>query len=527
MRPGKRFALSVLAAVALTLIAAAPSAAQGPPRDPQRPHTGNMELVGQSLRAGAVLGPPPAGPGTVPWDTRNTDLAFWKKTVIQGRYDGFRIIDVSDPRRPRERAYFSCVSPQGDVGVYKNLVFRSVDSPQRTDACSSVSQNGSPTGADCAPAPSPCTGFEGIQIFDIGNVNNIRHIASLPLDCGSHTHSVVPDERRDRVLIYNSVSGTGRQANPGKYGNQCPGEPFGREDIVEVPLDNPEEAEVIGSFDLGENPNGEPMDGCHDMGVILGRVDRAACAGHPMGLALYDISDLDDPEFLYSVEVENEGLGNTVHGWHSAAFTWDGRQVIGGWEPGGGTNPRCQVTGAPLTDDPEEAPYQTDVMKTLFMFGTSSRDLVGTHTLPRPQSQWENCTIHNYNIVPDTKRRLLVHGSYQSGTALMDFTDGVDTYEIAWMDPLPLDPPVNGVGGGRTTYRGGDWASYWYNGYIYESDARRGLYIWEVEARELRGKQVKLDFLNPQTQHVSIGSNGRVYDDRDRDNDRKHGRDRD
>ena len=133
--------------------------------------------------------------------------------------------------------------------------------------------------------------------------------------------------------------------------------------------------------------------------------------------------------------------------------------------------------------------------------------------------------MHNYNIVPDTKRRLLVHGSYQAGTALMDFTDGFDTYEIAWMDPLPLDPPVNGVGGGRTNFRGGDWASYWYNGYIYESDARRGLYIWEVDARELRGKQVKLDYLNPQTQHVSIGSNGKVFADSARKRGRGRGRD--
>src|SRR5918999_6171396 len=223
MRSGKPLALSVGAAVALSFVAAAPSGAAGqePPRDPQRPHTGNMELVGQSLRAGAVTGPPPAGPGTVPWDTRNTDLAFWRKTVIQGRYDGFRIIDVSNPRRPREQAHFPCVSPQGDVGVYKNLVFRSVDSPQRTDTCTSVSQSGSPTGADCAQAPSPCPGFEGIQIFDIRNVSNIRHVASVPLDCGSHTHTVVPDAGNDRVLIYNSVSGNTLQPNPGKYGNRC------------------------------------------------------------------------------------------------------------------------------------------------------------------------------------------------------------------------------------------------------------------------------------------------------------------
>jgi hypothetical protein len=514
MRFRMRLALSVVV-VALTFVATAPSGAAGqqPPRDPQRPHTGNMELVGQSLRAGAVTGPPPAGPGTVPWDTRNTDLAFWRKTVIQGRYDGFRIIDVSDPRRPRERAMFPCVSPQGDVGVYKDLVFRSVDSPQRTDRCSTTSQSGSPTGADCAPAPSPCTGFEGIQIFDVSRINRIEHVASVPLDCGSHTHTVVPDERRDRVLIYNSVSGTGAQANPGKYGNRCPGEPFGREDIVEVPLDDPDDASVIGSFDLGELADGTMMQGCHDMGVILGRVDRAACAGHPMGIAVFDISDLDDPEFLYAAQAP------TVHGWHSAAFTWDGRQLIGGWEPGGGTQPRCQVTGAPLNDP--EMPFQTDEMKTLFIYDARTGQMVGRHVLPRPQSQYENCTMHNYNIVSDLQRSLLVHGSYQAGTALMDFTDPQDTYEIAWMDPLPLDPPVPGQHeGGRTNFRGGDWASYWYNGHIYESDARRGLYIWRVEARELRGRQVKLDYLNPQTQHLSINRRGEVFDDSDRGRDR-------
>lgn len=99
---------------------------------------------------------------------------------------------------------------------------------------------------------------------------------------------------------------------------------------------------MIGSFDLGELADGTMVQACHDMGVILGRVDRAACAGSPRGIAVFDIRDLDDPEFLYAAEAP------TVTGWHSAAFTWDGRQLVGGWEPGGGTQPRCQVTGAPL-----------------------------------------------------------------------------------------------------------------------------------------------------------------------------------
>lgn len=279
MRPGKRLALLPALALALTILVAVPyGAASPPPEDTaDRPHSDNLRLIGASLRAGAVTGPPPTGPGTVPWDTRNTDMAFWGKTAVQGRYDGFRIVDFTNKKKPVEIARFECVSPQGDVGVYGDLVFRSVDSPQRTDQCTTESQSGSPT--DCSPAPSPCTGFEGIQVFDISDLSDIELIASVPLDCGSHTHTVVPDEKNDRVLIYNSVSGTGTQANPGKYGNQCPGEPFNREDIVEVPLDDPESASVIGSFALGQLDDGTMMDGCHDVGVILGKVDRAACAG--------------------------------------------------------------------------------------------------------------------------------------------------------------------------------------------------------------------------------------------------------
>jgi hypothetical protein len=459
-----------------------------------------MHLIGSSLRAGAVTGPPPAGPGTVPWDTRNTDLAFWGKTAIQGRYDGFRVIDIRAPGKPKERAFFTCVSPQGDVGVYENLVFRSVDSPQRTDQCAAQSQSGNPTGADCAPASSPCTGFEGIQIFDISNLKKIKLVTSVALDCGSHTHTVVPDPENDRVLIYNSVSGNTLQPNPGKYGNRCPGPPFNREDIVEVPLSDPASANVIGSFSLGEL-DGHHIEICHDMGVILGSVNRAACAGHP-GVAVFDISDPENPVFLYATTAP------TVDRWHSAAWSWDGSILATGWEPGGGTQPRCQATGTPLGG----GAVQTDEMKTIFFHDGATGEIIGRHVLPRPQSQYENCTIHNYNIVPHPKRNLLVHGSYQSGTALVDFTDPANVYEVAWMDPDPLDPPSDTSPGGRTNFRGGDWSSYWYNGAIYESDTRRGLYVWKVSAPEVRGHKVKLDYLNPQTNHLSITAGSRGDD---------------
>ena len=498
MRSGKRFVLPVLALALAFVAVAVPTGGAVPPDDTaDRPHSQNMHLIGSSLRAGAVTGPPPVGPGTVPWDTRNTDLAFWGETAIQGRYDGFRVIDVKAPGNPRELAFFPCVSPQGDVGVYGNLVFRSVDSPQLTDGCTAVSQNVTAQTplTDCAPATFPCTGFEGIQIFDIANLNDIELIASVPLDCGSHTHTVVPDPENDRVLIYNSVSGNTLQPNPGKYGNRCPGPPFNREDIVEVPLDDPASAHLLGSFDLGEH-EGEPVQICHDFGVILGNVNRGACAGH--GIAVFDLTDPANPMHLYTTTAP------TVERFHSAAFTWDGKIIVSGWEPGGGTRPACQATGAPLDPPIEGSSVQTEEMKTAWFHDAETGEIIGKYVLPRPQSQYENCTIHNYNLVPHPTRNLLVHGSYQSGTALVDFTDPTNAYEVAWMDPDPLDPPSPTSPGGRTNFRGGDWSSYWYNGAIYESDTRRGLYVWKVSAPELAGPELKLEYLNPQTNHTSM-----------------------
>ena len=64
----------------------------------------------------------------------------------------------------------------------------------------------------------------------------------------------------------------------------------------------------------------------------------------------------------------------------------------------------------------------------------------------------------------------MVSGNYQSGIAVIDFSDPTNAKEIAFADPPPLvdpDPPV-GIEGG------GDWSSYWYDGRIYESDMTRG-----------------------------------------------------
>ena len=141
-------------------------------------------------------------------------------------------------------------------------------------------------------------------------------------------------------------------------------------------------------------------------------------------------------------------------------------------------------------------PVQTDDMKSFFFFDVASGTLRGQWTLPRDQTQFENCTLHNYNVVPSKRRDILVHGSYQSGIGVVDFSDLDDIKEIAYADPEPLDPAAFTIGG--------DWSSHYYNGLIYQSDITRGLLAWEIRGNELGGT-MRLDRLNPQTQEFTTG----------------------
>src|SRR3712207_9373449 len=63
--------------------------------------------------------------------TEGSDLAFWGDQLIAGNYQGMRVIDIANPRQPRELGQLDCPGSQADVTVWKELVFLSVDSPDR------------------------------------------------------------------------------------------------------------------------------------------------------------------------------------------------------------------------------------------------------------------------------------------------------------------------------------------------------------------------------------------------------------
>ena len=424
-----------------------------------RPHTPNIHALGHSPHPASFFG------ATSAERNINSDIAFWGDLIINGNYDGFRLIKNS-AGNPKEISWTHCNGDQGDIVVWEDVLVRSWNSP-------------APEGRFCDGEPVP-VGFEGLHIFDISNLEDPELIGSVELSarpeadafgCGSHTQTAVPDLENNRLLIYNQTSG-----------GPCP-----FVGIIEVPLDDPGSASFVRNEPLVDAGAG------HDSGAILGDVNLLVTAAHDHA-NIFDIGDnqwpggsLEDPEFLYTITEPGVGVGGN---WHSAALTWDGEVIILGWEPGGGAAAECEAT------DP-------DVKKSMFFYDSETGTKLGQWTLPRPQSAEENCTIHNYNIVPlRSGRYVAVSGNYQAGTWVTDFTDPANPQTVAWSDPPPLGQ-VTTPTGAVVNELGGAWSSYWYNNFIYESEITKGLHVFRLSDSVTAGA-IRLDHLNPQTQEFSL-----------------------
>jgi hypothetical protein len=437
-----------------------------------RESTRNMRALGHSAHPAQFFGVDAAKREI------SSDIAFWGRYAIHGNYDGFRIVDISEPGDPQLVSHPRCNGDQGDIYVHENIVVRSWNSP-------------APAGRFCMGEPVP-VGFEGVHIFDISDpaepelAGEVEFSAAGAADrdtadgCGSHTVTGVADLANDRLIVYsNNSSGGGRPV--------CDAI-----DVIEVPLDAPGDASHIGYVPLTGGSLGS-NNGCHDAGVILGDVNLLACAsGHAanvFSIGAPNGGTLEEPKFLYAVE-EKDDQGNQVGiggRWHSAAFTWDGEVLILGWEPGGGAEPRCRTEDA-------------DIYKSKFFYDAATGEKLGQWVLPRPQDgEGENCTVHNYNIVPlRSGRYVAAGGHYQAGTWVVDFTDPANPVTVAYSDPDPITPPN----------LGGAWSSYWYNGFVYESEIQSGLNVFRVNDPVMAGARA-LPHLNPQTQDPALlGSSG-------------------
>ena len=89
-----------------------------------------------------------------------------------------------------------CPGGQGDVSVYKNLMFMSVEMPNgRLDCGTQGFAPNPPTAAGQRPGLPAANKdrFRGVRIFDISDIRNPKQVGAVQTCRGSHTHTLVND----------------------------------------------------------------------------------------------------------------------------------------------------------------------------------------------------------------------------------------------------------------------------------------------------------------------------------------------
>ena len=489
-----------------------------PPVDPDAPRNPNA--------------PRPTGP-RANYGGTNSDLAFNARYLFNGNYSGVNIYDISDPTHMALVTSMVCPGGQGDVSVYKNLLFMSVEAANGRMDCGTQGfptatpepKPPTPTGdatADAAamrafrmrqPDPSPDR-VKGVRIFDISDIHNPKQVADVQTCRGSHTHTLVLDPNdKDNVYIY--VSGSAGVRPSAELGG-CSGADPDKDPntalftivIIKVPVAHPELAKVIDSPRIFSDPETGNMNGlwkggnhgdgtqttsstrgCHDITAYtwLG-LAGGACSGNGI---LLDIKDPAHPKRLDAVTDPNYAF------WHSANFSNDGKTVLFTDEWGGGGQPRCRVS------DPmawgADAIFSITPDKKL--------KLDAYYKMPAPQTDKENCVAHNGSMIPVPGRDIEVQSWYQGGVSVMDYTDPSHPFEIGYFDRGPVDDSRPAMGG--------QWSTYYYNGYIYGSEIARGTDVLKLVPTKYltqneidAASQIYLPELNVQDQpHIDYPAN--------------------
>lgn len=411
--------------------------------------------------------PKDALPGT------NSDLAFQGKYAFAGNYDGFRIFDISNPKKPRTVSQVLCPGSQNDISVSGNLLFLSTDSSRSDDSCTSTSQ----------PATEKSS-WEGMKVFDISDKSNPKYVSAVETACGSHTHTLVPQKRNVYVYVSSySPSATFPDCQP----------PHDGISVIKVPRKAPQKAAVVDfpvlfpgeGPDGGGNPGGptnpgvSKTTGCHDITVLPSKdLAAGACMGDGI---LFSIENPEKPRVIDQVQ-DNKNFAF----WHSATFNQKANKIVFTDELGGGGAATCDEATGPErgANGIYDVIGKGDKRKLVFK---------SYYKIPRHQAATENCVAHNGSLIPVKGKDLMVQAWYQGGVSVWDFTNSSKPKEIGYFERGPLSAD--------TLQTGGSWSAYYYNGYVYSNDMAKGFDVLKIDDKRTDpAERVRVHELNVQTQ---------------------------
>jgi predicted nucleic acid-binding Zn-ribbon protein len=487
----------------------------------------------------------------------NSDLAFQGNHLFLGNFYGVSIYDIADPAKAKLLTSLICPGGQGDVSVYKNLLFMSVEMPNGRLDCGSQGFPPEPPPADedkdqgkdkakdsdkdkaakdsdqdkdkdqaqsqgkdqdkekeQAKAQerkrrlpvAQKDRFRGVRIFDISDIQNPKQVAAVQTCRGSHTHTLVTDPNdKDNVYIY--VSGTSFVRQPeelegcsGEKPDKDPNTALFRIDVIKVPVAAPQEAKVVSSPRVFIDPRTGAINGLNNGGTH-GRkgAEKPADTDQCHDITVYSAIGLAAGACSGNGIVLD--IKDPVHPKRLDAVNDPNYSY---WHSASFSNDGSKVVftdewGGGLgarcrPNDPNK--WGADA---IFRLKDEKLSFANYYKLPAAQGDTENCVAHNGSLIPIPGRDVEVQAWYQGGISVMDFTDPANPFEIAYFDRGPIDP--------KMLVLGGEWSAYWYNGYIYGSEIARGLDVFQLTPSKFltqneidAAKTVMVDTLNVQNQ---------------------------
>ena len=490
----------------------------------------------------------------------NSDLAFQGNHLFQGNFYGVSIFDITHPAKAQLLTSLVCPGGQGDVSVYKNLLFMSVEMPNGRLDCGAQGFPPEPTPADedkdkdqakddtkdkaSTPDKDQSTAdasskdkdgkdaadkdkdndkdkqperkrhipvaqkdrFRGVRIFDISDIKNPKQVAAVQTCRGSHTHTLVVDPN-DKNNVYIYVSGTSfvRQSEElegcsGEKPDKDPNTALFRIDVIKVPVAAPQEAKIVSSPRVFIDPRTGAINGLNNGGTHGKKgPEKPADTDQCHDITVYSAIGLAAGACSGNgilLDIKDPVHPKRVDAVNDPNYSY--------WHSASFSNDGSKVV---FTDEwggglgarcrPNDPnKWGADA---IFRLHDDKLTFANYYKLPAAQGDSENCVAHNGSLIPVPGRDIEVQAWYQGGISIMDFTDPANPFEIAYFDRGPIDP--------KQLVLGGDWSAYWYNGYVYASEIARGLDVFQLQPTKFltqneidAAKTVRVSELNVQNQ---------------------------
>jgi hypothetical protein len=508
-----------------------------------------------------------------------SDLAFWGDHAFVGYYTGgagfpagtgsrggVQIFDISRPEAPRLIRDFKCDGAQNDPILWDSddngiadIMLLAVDTAMASPHC----------GAARVPGSTP-NGWEGVRVFTMSDnprrpFRSIEQVDTVYTDCGAHTITLWPefadDRRNARLLVYVSSYPLGagptcgdtehqNMANPYDEDPGSPNNPLhGVVQVVEVPVDNPENSrELGGAQQLQISYPGDP-DGrqewcekgicagvepaavaCHDIVVhVEHRLAGGACAeqGQVWEIDANGMPDTQNPISVGDDKVSSGGTGQfpgAIDFFHSVMFDNEAETVNWVDESFGGGCPTF-TNYQPRPWNPAGGRHKTGRMFFSDLQGNFQSEFHVGDVRPDPRAN-EYCSAHMGMAVMGIERDLLVNAWYTGGVDVIDFTNPTNLREIAWNDPVRQSGTWSAYPYTGPTFRRGPGTPVYASDGVTNNGQAEGMVVYRTLI-EQASRRNRVDHLNPQTMDHEMdgrgGGDGRGDDDDD-DDDRGGGR---